>query len=164
MVNPPQPTGAVDEQTRLYGEPLAQIFRRVTTAFAIPQSRLAEVIGLSAPMLSQLASGRRVKISNPAVYGRLLRLDELTRHPAVVAGDVAARTAGLAEVAASQPALTTRTAGGAIHPDPDPDLDAVVGALARLAPATTLADLAAACPEPRLADVLRRAATLADPG
>lgn len=154
MVNPPQPAGALDEQTRLYGEPLVAIFRRITTVFAIPQSRLAEVIGLSAPMLSQLASGRRVKISNPAVYGRLLRLDDLTRHPDILRGDAAARTAGLAEVAASQPALTTRAAGGA------DDLETLAGALARLASPPVLADLAAVCPEPRLAEVLRRAAAI----
>ena len=156
MVNPPQPGGALDEQTRLYGEPLAGIFGRVLTAFAIPQSRLAEVIGLSAPMLSQLASGRRVKISNPAVYGRLLRLDELTRHPDIVRGDATARSAGLAEVAASQPALTTRNAGI------DVDLDALAASLAGLASASVLAELAAGCTAPRLADVLRRAAAQAD--
>ncbi|MHA3703769.1 DNA-binding protein [Jatrophihabitans sp. YIM 134969] len=154
-MNPPQPNDAVAEQIRLYGEPLAQVFGRVLTAFGIPQSRLAEVIGLSAPMLSQLASGRRVKISNPAVYGRLLRLDELARRPEVANGDPAARTAGLAEVAASQPSLTTRSSG------PDVDLDALATALAQLAPATVLLDLAARCPEPRLAGVLQRGAAVA---
>lgn len=140
------------EQTRLYGEPLAEIFGRILTGFAIPQSRLADVIGLSAPMLSQLASGRRVKISNPAVYGRLLRLDELARRPDIVGGDAAARADGLTEVAASQPSLTTRTTQDAV------DLEAVAGALARLASPSVLLELAGSCPAPRLAEVLRRAA------
>lgn len=154
MVNPPQSSpDARDEQVRLYGEPLADVFRRVMTAFAIPQSRLAEVIGLSAPMLSQLASGRRTKIGNPAVYGRLLRLDDLALRPEIRGGDDAARQAGLAEVAASHPALTTRVGGT--------DLDAVTAGLAGLAPADDLLQLAAAARSPQLAEVLRRAAATA---
>jgi hypothetical protein len=147
--------GALDEQTRLYGEPLAEIFRRVMAGFGIPQSRLAEVIGLSAPMLSQLASGRRTKISNPAVYGRLLQLDDLARRPDIHGGDTAAREAGLAEVASARPSLTTRTAGGV-------DLDALTAGLAALAAPGVLRDLATACPDPRLAEVLRQAAAKGD--
>src|SRR4051812_2493522 len=79
------------QQAALYGEPLNVRFGRVLEAFGIPQSRLAAVIGLSAPMLSQLASAQRVKISNPAVYARLLRLEELAGTAAVRTGDPTVR-------------------------------------------------------------------------
>ena len=46
-------------------------------AYRISQARLAGALGLSPPMLSQLMSGQRAKISNPAVFGRLVRLEEL---------------------------------------------------------------------------------------
>ncbi|MDO5495795.1 MAG: helix-turn-helix domain-containing protein [bacterium] len=65
----------INEQRSLYGEPLGAIAHGVMEALGLTQSRLAAVLGLSAPMLSQLMSGRRVKIGNPAV---LARLEELT--------------------------------------------------------------------------------------
>lgn len=97
----------VTAQIELYGEPLSARFGRLLATFHIPQSRLAAVIGLSAPMLSQLASGQRVKISNPSVYARLLRLEEQAASPQVRSGTQAALQAALDEVAASRPVLTT---------------------------------------------------------
>lgn len=95
------------QQRALYGEPLSDRFDRISAAYGITHARLAEVLGLSPAMLSQLASGQRVKISNPAVYGRLLRLDELRRE---LGPDGTGRTAqdALASVSASRPELTTR--------------------------------------------------------
>ncbi|WP_420323160.1 DNA-binding protein [Kribbella catacumbae] len=51
--------------------------RRIGGTLGLTQARLAEAIGLSAPMLSQLMSGQRVKIGNPAVVSRLHSLDLL---------------------------------------------------------------------------------------
>lgn len=65
------------QQTELYGEPLGVLMRRIAGTLGLTQARLAEAIGLSAPMLSQLMSGQRVKIGNPAVVSRLHRLDLL---------------------------------------------------------------------------------------
>ncbi|MEU4394426.1 DNA-binding protein [Kribbella sp. NPDC023855] len=65
------------QQTELYGEPLGVLMRRIAGTLGLTQARLAEAIGLSAPMLSQLMSGQRVKIGNPAVVSRLQRLDLL---------------------------------------------------------------------------------------
>ncbi|MDE9367038.1 DNA-binding protein [Luteipulveratus sp. YIM 133132] len=65
------------QQARLYGEPLGPLLRRLTASLGITQARLAELLGLSAPMLSQLASARRVKIGNPAVVVRLRGLIDL---------------------------------------------------------------------------------------
>ena len=64
-------------QIELYGEPLGTMMRRIGGTLGLTQARLAESIGLSAPMLSQLMSGQRVKIGNPAVVSRLQSLDEL---------------------------------------------------------------------------------------
>ncbi len=58
-------------QRELYGAPLADLAGRVRSALGLTQGRLADTLGLSAPMLSQLVSGQRVKIGNPAVVSRL---------------------------------------------------------------------------------------------
>lgn len=67
----------LQQQRELYGEPLGELMRRIAGTLGLTQARLAEAIGLSAPMLSQLMSGQRVKIGNPAVVSRLHSLDLL---------------------------------------------------------------------------------------
>ncbi|MFG1820495.1 DNA-binding protein [Kribbella sp. NPDC049174] len=67
------------QQTELYGEPLGELVRRVAGPLGLTQGALAQVIGLSAPMLSQLMSAQRVKIGNPAVVSRLQALDQLAQ-------------------------------------------------------------------------------------
>ena len=67
------------QQTELYGEPLGVLMRRIGGTLGLTQARLAEAIGLSAPMLSQLMSAQRVKIGNPAVVSRLHSLDLLVK-------------------------------------------------------------------------------------
>jgi transcriptional regulator with XRE-family HTH domain len=76
----------LQQQTELYGEPLGELVRRILGPLGLTQSALAQVIGLSAPMLSQLMSAQRVKIGNPAVLSRLRELDELA-HVAII-GDI----------------------------------------------------------------------------
>ncbi|MGI8799038.1 MAG: helix-turn-helix domain-containing protein [Pseudonocardia sp.] len=66
-------------QRELYGEPLGDRLRRLQAALAVNQARLAEALGVSPTMLSQLISGRRVKIGNPVVLARLVLLDERAR-------------------------------------------------------------------------------------
>ena len=58
-------------QRNWYGEPLGALFRRLIDDLGLNQARLAGVLGLSAPMLSQLMSGQRAKIGNPAVVQRV---------------------------------------------------------------------------------------------
>jgi transcriptional regulator with XRE-family HTH domain len=84
---------AREVQRGWYGEPLGDLFRRLIADLGLNQARLAGVLGLSAPMLSQLMSGRRAKIGNPAVVQRLQALQEL-------AGEVAEGRAGAMEAAA----------------------------------------------------------------
>ncbi|GAA2384204.1 DNA-binding protein [Streptomyces glaucosporus] len=64
-------------QSQWYGEPLGVLFRRLIGDLGLNQARLASVLGLSAPMLSQLMSGQRAKIGNPAVVQRVQALQEL---------------------------------------------------------------------------------------
>jgi hypothetical protein len=83
------PKGEV--QARLYGAPLGEVFNELTSTYAVSRGALAGVLGLSAPMLSQLASAQRVKIGNPAAVHRLQRL--LSLAPEVRAGQIAADAA-----------------------------------------------------------------------
>lgn len=70
-------TKARELQSSWYGEPLGTLFRRLISDLGLNQARLATVLGLSAPMLSQLMSGQRAKIGNPAVVQRVQALQEL---------------------------------------------------------------------------------------
>jgi transcriptional regulator with XRE-family HTH domain len=155
----------IAQQTALYGEPLADKFARLLSAYRISQSRLAAVIGLSAPMLSQVASGQRVKISNPAVYARLLRLEELANSPGVRSGDPTQLNAALEQAAASRPVLTTQQARPSPSPAGDmasPGAHPVATHLAAIAAAADLrAAAAAATGSPALAALLHEAATQA---
>lgn len=74
------------QQVELYGETLGEVVRRVAPALGLTQSALAQVIGLSAPMLSQLMSAQRVKIGNPAVVSRLRSVSQLA--DLAVAGEI----------------------------------------------------------------------------
>lgn len=65
----------LDLQLEWYGELLGERFRRLLDRLDLSQAQLAAVLGLSAPMLSQLMSGQRAKVSNPAVLSRLLQLE-----------------------------------------------------------------------------------------
>ncbi len=76
------------EQSRLYGASLGEVFGRIQARLGLTQARLAQVLGLSAPMLSQLMSAQRVKIGNPAVVARVSMLSNLADQ--VERGEVAA--------------------------------------------------------------------------
>ncbi|HEY3512075.1 DNA-binding protein [Kribbella sp. NPDC051137] len=98
-----QSTQNLKQQVELYGEPLGEVVRRVTQALGLTQGGLAQVIGLSAPMLSQLVSAQRVKIGNPAVVSRLRAVSELA--------DVAVADALLPERVAIELASIRSTTG-----------------------------------------------------
>jgi transcriptional regulator with XRE-family HTH domain len=96
-------------QREWYGEPLGDRVRRLVVAFDVSQAQLAEVLGLSAPMLSQLMSGRRAKIGNPAVLARMVMLERRVLTPEVASGDPAAIRAALDEVRDSRPTVSRDT-------------------------------------------------------
>ena len=92
-----------------YGEPLGELFARLIADLGLNQARLAAVLGLSAPMLSQLKSGQRAKIGNPAVVQRLQALQEL-------AWQVAEGTTGAAEAAARMEEIRESAGSSVLSP------------------------------------------------
>ncbi|MGI5203998.1 hypothetical protein ACQEU6_20770 [Spirillospora sp. CA-108201] len=98
-------------QTEWYGEPLGDRVRPLLGRLGMSQSGLAGVLGLSAPMLSQLMSGQRAKISNPAVLHRLMAVEELVAGPGFDALNAAGVQARLEEIRAESAAATTGMRG-----------------------------------------------------
>ncbi|MGH3872342.1 MAG: helix-turn-helix domain-containing protein [Pseudonocardiaceae bacterium] len=147
-------------QRQWYGEPLGDRVRRLVVAFDISQAQLADVLGLSPPMLSQLMSGRRAKIGNPAVLARMVLLERRVLTLDVASGDPVAIRAALREVRDSRPTVGRGTLPVEEHGD-----EVVVGRLRSVAGAAELGAAADLLRErfPLLAGLLRRAAD-ADPG
>jgi transcriptional regulator with XRE-family HTH domain len=133
-------------QRRFYGEPLGDRLRRLLAALGVSQTVLADALGLSPPMLSQLMSGRRAKIGTPAVLGRLVLLEQ--RIAAGEARDPRAVPTLLAEVRAAEP----RAPG--TPPDRSYDVLRTVAGPEELARAADTLDRGF----PSLASLLRRAA------
>ncbi len=92
----------------LYGAPLRELFATLAERLGLTQARLAEVCGLSPPMVSQLAGARRVKIGNPVAMQRLHALMTLAEEVADghLTSDAAAPR--IAEIASQAGVLTTR--------------------------------------------------------
>ncbi|MDQ3827374.1 MAG: helix-turn-helix domain-containing protein [Actinomycetota bacterium] len=89
-------------QREWYGESLGDRVRRLVVAFDCSQAQLAEVLGVSAPMLSQLMSGRRAK---------MVMLERRVLTPEVASGDPAAIRAALEQVRDSRPTVSRPTGG-----------------------------------------------------
>ncbi len=64
-------------QTEVYGEPLNALLGRCGAVLGLNQGRIAGLLGVSAPMLSQLINGHRAKLGNPAASRRLQMMGEL---------------------------------------------------------------------------------------
>lgn len=143
----------IAHQVAMYGEPLSTRFGRLLAGYGLSQSRLAAVIGLSPPMLSQLMSGQREKISNPAVLGRVVRLEELLS-PALASAEPAAVAALLDEVAGSRPTLSTVQ----VRPSGSTPAQRAAHALAEAADAETLRSAASRLAPGPLAEILTAAA------
>ena len=132
-----------ERQRELYGAPLVEIATRIAQAFSFTQAKLATVIGVSAPMLSQVLSGRRTKLGNPATVARLAALNSLVDISGGLTEDeIAAR---IAEIQASSTDLTTTTVN-------------LVAELRTLASPEELLRVASLTQSPALADALRAAA------
>jgi transcriptional regulator with XRE-family HTH domain len=143
-------------QREWYGEPLGDRVRRLVVAFDVSQANLADVLGISAPMLSQVMSGRRAKIGNPAVLARLIMLERKVLTPDVAAGKKDALQRALEDVRESKPSVTRDS----LPVDAGRNDRVAVAALRRV---IDPADLSAAAdllmPKfPDLAELLRRAA------
>ena len=59
------------QQRELYGAPLNELLGRCGAALNLNQGQTAKLLGVSAPMLSQLVNGHRIKLANPAAGIRL---------------------------------------------------------------------------------------------
>ena len=145
----------IDLQREWYGEPLGDRVRRLVVAFDVSQAYLAEVLGLSAPMLSQVMSARRAKIGNPVVLARMLMLERKVLTPAIAAGDVDALQEALEDVRDSRPTVGMETVpigGGSSY-------QVVLAALREIAEEENLVAAATALDDefPAIADLLRRA-------
>ncbi|GAA4554054.1 helix-turn-helix transcriptional regulator [Amycolatopsis samaneae] len=141
-------------QREWYGEPLGDRVRRLVVAFDVSQAFLAEVLGISAPMLSQVMSGRRAKIGNPVVLARMIMLERKTLVPDVAAGNREAILAALEDVRDARP-----TVGRDNLPVGTADDRAVLAALRDIAEDEDLGEAAKRLGDdfPALADLLRRA-------
>lgn len=145
----------VQWQRQWYGEPLGDRLRRLVVAFGVSQSYLAEVLGISAPMLSQVMSGRRAKIANPAVLARMMMLERKVLTPGVAAGDEEAIELAMTDVRDSNPAFSRNSFPGQARSEERP----LLAALRDVAEDENLVDAAERLePDyPALADLLRRA-------
>lgn len=139
-------------QREWYGEPLGDRVRRLVVAFDVSQANLAGVLGISAPMLSQVMSGRRAKIGNPAVLARLIMLERKVLTPDVASGNREALERALEEVRNSKPAVTRES----LPVDLGRSAVALLRRLARPDELTEAAGLLDAR-FPQLAELLRRA-------
>ncbi|SFB55646.1 hypothetical protein SAMN05216266_11932 [Amycolatopsis marina] len=142
-------------QREWYGEPLGDRVRRLVVAFDVSQAFLAEVLGISAPMLSQVMSGRRAKIGNPVVLARMIMLERKILIPAVAAGNREALRGALEDVRDARPTVGRDT----LPVGAGTDDRAVLAALREVAEDENLVDAANRLdPDfPAIADLLRRA-------
>lgn len=130
-------------QRRLYGESLADIARRVRASLGLTQAGLADVLGLSAPMMSQLLSGQRAKIGNPAVLGRLQALIQLSSKVSTLTATQ--RNTLINNIREATPTIST-------------SVEPVLQALRSAAPQDELMRLAGLTTSPDLSQLLRNAA------
>jgi hypothetical protein len=152
-----------ERQRELYGAPLGEPVRRLTELLRISQARLARTLGMSPAMLSQLASGRRVKIGDPVVLARFQMIDHrcasLTEPPPDAAVDRLLAEVGRARWRWVGSDTRSAQGPGAGRP-PAPPAPGPAEALRRVCPPGRLAAAAAVLGPgfPELADLLRQAA------
>ncbi|WP_127782385.1 helix-turn-helix transcriptional regulator [Rhodococcus sp. X156] len=152
----------LDKQREYYGEPFGERARRLVVEFDISQAQLAAVLGVSAPMLSQVMSGRRQKLANPVALARLVLLE---RAALTIAGQARRRQA-LHEVATAAPAVVVAQAAGErgpVHAAVAAGTPSLVQALRELCGSDELARCAhlVAAESPVLARLLSQAAVSA---
>jgi transcriptional regulator with XRE-family HTH domain len=131
-------------QTEWYGESLNDRFRRLLNRLQLSQAGLADVLGLSAPMLSQLMSGHRAKISNPAVLARLLAVEEIAADQQAASWTDRDLHDRLTQVRAQAPTTSSAfriTPAGGGEPQPAKALDPVAGMQALLRSVASAAEI-----------------------
>ncbi|GAA5108391.1 DNA-binding protein [Alloalcanivorax gelatiniphagus] len=137
-------------QQELYGAAIGDVLDRVTTALGLSQAAVARTIGVSAPMLSQLASGRRTTIGNPLAVQRLRALVELSEE--VAAGLAHSQVEVRLEEIREQDSTTLT--GSAARPSAEPTTAELLRAVASGQDLLRAADLLRA-DHPALAELIR---------
>ncbi|MBA0126166.1 helix-turn-helix transcriptional regulator [Haloechinothrix sp. YIM 98757] len=147
----------IELQRQWYGEPLGDRVRRLVVAFDVSQSHLADVLGISAPMLSQVMSGRRAKIGNPAVLARLIMLERKILTPEVASGVREAMIEAMEDVRVSNP----RVGRDDLPVQRGLEESTLLAVLRDITDGEDLVEAAERLGEefPAVADILRRAAT-----
>ena len=137
-------------QQELYGAAIGDVLERVTGTLGLSQAAVARTIGVSAPMLSQLASGRRTTIGNPLAVQRLRALIDLAEE--VAAGLAHSQVAVRIEEIRQQDS-TTLTGSTSRH-SAEPTTAELLRAVASGQDLLRAADLLAA-DHPALAELIR---------
>lgn len=142
-----------EAQRQMYGEPLGGIVDRCRSVLGVTQARIAALLGISAPMLSQVMSGQRIRIGNPEAVQRLQVMVEAVE--AVEAGQIAVEEA-VAQIAAAQTSADVLT-GTTRRAAPRDTASAIQALFRRVASATECLEAAAAIESthPEIARVLR---------
>ncbi|MDQ2781555.1 MAG: helix-turn-helix domain-containing protein [Actinomycetota bacterium] len=140
-------------QRAYYGEVLGDRVRRLMNCYGISQTQLATTIGISPAMLSQVMSGRRAKLANPAVLARMVLLERRARGHMSSASGAQERAAVLHEVGQAADSEAVRAASRL-------DREHLVAALRDCLSPTELAGaaLVVAGVSPTLAELLTAAA------
>ena len=154
-MSPPDAPGGLEQQAALYGAPLGDSVRRVMAVLGLSQAAVARTIGTSAPMLSQLVSGQRIKVGSPVALQRLGSLLDLADE--VEAGLPHAAVAARVEAVAAEESTTLSTRRGVALRQPPGGPEAVRALLRAVASGR---DLAAAAERleadlPAVAELLR---------
>lgn len=131
------------EQCELYGRPVVELLRELSAGLGLGQARLAEVLGLPMPLLTELSCARRGAVTHPHVLVRLQALVELAARADALSP--AAIAASLAEIAARQ------------APSAGDDIVAVLSCIGGHEALVAAADAAQEL-SPSLAELLREAA------
>lgn len=144
------PSESRQRQQELYGAAIGDVLDRVTSELGLSRAAVARTIGVSAPMLSQLASGRRTTIGNPLAVQRLSALVELAAEvgAGLAHGQVAVRLEEIRQQGSS--ALT----GSAPRRAAEPTTAELLRAVASGQDLLRAADLLAA-DHPALAELIR---------
>lgn len=108
-----------DSQRQWFGRPLHELFGTVIDICGLTQAQLAERLGVSAPMVSQLMSGRREKPGNPVVQERVIALGRALED--LEAGRIeASQVRELVDSMPSAPSLRSSAAHRAVAVGADP--------------------------------------------
>jgi hypothetical protein len=103
-----------EQQALVYGEPLGDLFGSVGERLGLTQARIASIVGLSPPMLSQLVSAHRVKIGNPVAVQRLQALVALGNQVAAGRVPLTGVEVRLADIAVQAAVVTQASTSGAV--------------------------------------------------